>query len=644
MKKQMLLGAAVLMASSMYGQQKDVVKDNNLDQVIVTANKVAQKQSQTGKVISVITKEQIEKSAGKTVAQLLNEQAGITINGALNNAGSVQTVFMRGASSGRTLILIDGIPANDPSDINNNFDLNLFSINDVERIEVCKGAQSTLYGSDAVAGVINIITVKKDVKTPFNVKATLSAGNKNTANENLQLFGKADKLTYTARFGKIKTDGFSAAYDSTGKKNFDNDGYDGTIANAHVQYQATEHFALKAFTQYSQYTAGIDAGPFADKRNDNLFSKDWISGAGFNYKNDVVTLVGNYQYSKANRSYDDNASIPGATAYSLNNYNSVAQYAELYTSIKLGSGFSLLGGGDYRFSSMNNQYTSLSSFGPYNGSFPDTSMRQVSAYASIIYNNKHLNIELGGRYNNHSRYGTNYTYSFNPSYNFDEHYKAFGSIATGFKAPSLYQLFAPFGTGNPNLKAEKSTNYEIGLQQQYKNFSNRLVFFYRNINNGIDYDYIQYTYFNFVNQVARGIEYEIKLQPTKNLDVTANYTFVSLQQATQNRANTKDTTYNYALRVPKHNINVTAGYQFTKALYVSVSGKYVSSRYDVGGYHAADVLMNSYFLLGAHAGYKLNENVQFFVTAQNMTNQQFFDVRGYNSIPFMYNGGVTFQF
>jgi len=153
-----------MLATVLAFSQQDTLHGKSLDPVIVTANKTEQKQSTTGKVITVISKEQIEKSTGKTVAQLLNEQAGITINGALNNAGTVQTVFMRGAGSGRTLILIDGIPTSDPSMINNEFDLNLFSLNDVERIEICKGAQSTLYGSDAIAGVINIITVKKDVK------------------------------------------------------------------------------------------------------------------------------------------------------------------------------------------------------------------------------------------------------------------------------------------------------------------------------------------------------------------------------------------------------------------------------------------------------------------------------------------------
>ena len=126
MKKTFLLLTASIIGSQLSAQ--DSSQSKQLDEVIITANRMEQKQSQTGKVVTVIGKDVLEKSQGKTVAQVLNEQAGVTINGALNNAGTVQTAFMRGAASGRVLVLIDGIPIGDPSFISNEFDLNFLSI------------------------------------------------------------------------------------------------------------------------------------------------------------------------------------------------------------------------------------------------------------------------------------------------------------------------------------------------------------------------------------------------------------------------------------------------------------------------------------------------------------------------------------
>lgn len=638
---------ALLLCSAVFAQ-KDTVPTKVLDEVVVTANKMEQKQSTTGKVITVITKEQIEKSSGKTVAQVLNEQAGITINGALGNMGSVQTIFMRGGAAGRTLVLMDGIPVNDPSQISNDFDLNFFSINDVERIEVCKGAQSTLYGSDAVAGVINIITTKTNITKPINVKATVTGGSFNTFKTNVQLYGKADKFTYTARYARLQTDGFSAAYDSLGTKNFDRDGYLGNIASAAMQFQATPTWMLKAFTQYSQYTAAIDASAFTDKTNYDIHNKNHTSGFGFVHKTNKVSVTGNYQYIKQHRNYDDNASI-GAPVFSMNDYDAVSQFAELYASFKLGGGFTLLAGTDYRYGSMNSEYRSVSSFGPFNSKFADTPMNQQSAYTSVLYNNNKFSVELGGRWNDHSRYGTNYTYTFNPSFTFDEHYRIFGSIATAFKAPSLYQLYAGPGIGNPNLKAEESVNYEVGLQHRYDKFTDRLVFFYRKTKNGIDYSSLSTPaapavgYFNFIDQAVRGIEYEVNFHPTQQLSLSANYTFISVQELTQSRINFKDTSYNYALRRPAHNINVTAGYQFTKALFASVSGKYVSDRYDLGAYKKADVRLDSYFIVSAYAEYTFKKYLKVFADVQNIGDKKFFDVRGFNSIPSIFNIGATFN-
>ena len=639
MSKKLTLLSNLMLASMLALAQKDTLHGLALDPVIVTANKTEQKQSTTGKVITVITKQQIEKAAGKTIAQLLNDQAGITINGALNNAGSVQTIYMRGAASGRALILIDGIPVNDPSMINNEFDLNLFSINDVERIEICKGAQSTLYGSDAIAGVINIITIKNDVAKPFNLKTTVTGGSLGTFKGNVQFYGKADKLSYTARYAKLVTDGFSSAYDSTGKNNFDKDGYNGDAASAALQYQLNKNLLLKAFSQYSAYKAGVDAGPFEDKTNYDIHNKLLNAGTGFQFKNNTVTVVGNYQYSAMQRNYNDNASVPNASSFSLNDFHSISQFAELYANTKLGKGLDLLTGIDYRYGSYNSYYHSVSIYGPYDSQFNDTSVTQNSFYASLHFTDvsKKLNIELGGRYNHHSRYGNNSTFSFNPSYKINDAIRIFGSISSGYKAPTLYQLSL-----NASLQPEQSINYEAGIQLQQKIISTRLVFFSRKIDNGIDYNYITFNYFNYVKQIVNGIEFEATVKPVEHLTITANYTYLSPKETTQNRITNKDTvTYNYLLRRPDNSFNLTVGMQAGKGFYASVSGKYVGSRYDVGGYKKADVNLDAYFLLSAYTEYQLCKYAKIFADAQNITNKQFFDVRGYNSIPFMLNAGIT---
>lgn len=250
-------------------------------------------------------------------------------------------------------------------------------------------------------------------------------------------------------------------------------------------------------------------------------------------------------------------------------------------------------------------------------------------------------MELGGRINSHSRYGSNATYTFNPSYNISENWRVFASIASGYKAPSIYQVFDQY-SGNTDLQPERSTNYETGIQQTHEKISSRIVYFHRDIKNGIDYDYVNFKYFNFVKQKVDGLELELSARPVKNLDISANYTLITGEEHTQSRKSTHDTSYSYLLRRPKYSFNLNIGYLFTKGLYASIGAKRVSDRYDVGGYQKEDILLDSYFLLSAYAEYKCKSHLKFFADAQNITNRKFFDLRGYNSIPFVVNGGVTF--
>ena len=232
MKKEIFIAAAVIFSSYAQAQQ-DTVK--NINEVIVTANKFAPvKQSETGKVVDVITQEQLQKSFGKSLGEVLNGQPGLTINGADNNLGTNQTVYTRGAAAGNTLILMDGVPLYDASGITNEFDLNNFALDNIERIEILKGAQSTLYGSDAVAGVINIIT-KKSGKKPLILTQIFLPEVIKLTKEAVALSGTNGKgQTFFISYNKIKSKGFSSAYDSTGKNNFDKDGFNQDVF--HINY------------------------------------------------------------------------------------------------------------------------------------------------------------------------------------------------------------------------------------------------------------------------------------------------------------------------------------------------------------------------------------------------------------------------
>jgi vitamin B12 transporter len=625
--------------------QLDSLTSVLFDPVIVTANKTEQKQSTTGKIITIISKEQLEKSVGKTVMQILNEQAGLIVNGALNNTGSAQTVFLRGASSGRTLILIDGIPMNDPSMINNEFNLNLLSINEIERIEICKGAQSTLYGSDALGGVINLITTKNDLNKLIHLNANMTAGNYGVFKSNVNASGNLGKFKYSARFNHQNSKGFSSAFDSTGTSNFDTDALFGNNFSASLAYQANKTLTFNSFIQHRYYKTDVDNGPFSDARN--FFSEDqaFFAGTGFTYKKSKVSITGNYQKVINNRYYDNDFSA-GSPLFSTHSLNGSSDYSELFGTVKISKNITAIMGSELRTSSMNSLYLSVSSFGPFQNEFKDSRISQYSVYGSILYSSDKnpFQLELGSRFNKHSIYGVNSTFTLNPSFRYNDYWMIMGSISSAYKVPSIYQLY-DFYAGNLNLKPEEALNVEMGVQYKSARSFLRGVIFSRQITSGIDYNFVDFKYFNFVEQRVNGFEFESNLDITKALHLNLNYTYLDGQELTQNRETNKESiTYPYLLRRPAHNLNLTLNYEISTKLFASLSSKSLSARYDIGGYEQADIVLPPYTIFSGYGAYKMNDKVSFFIDAQNLFNKKFFDIYGYQSIPFIISTGINLKF
>ncbi len=647
MKKKIFVVAAVIISSHSFSQQ-DTTK--TLDEVILTANKYPKKQSETGKVVTIINRQQLEKSSGKTLGELLNTVAGVTIPGANNNPGTNMTLDIRGASAGNALILVDGIPVNDPSVNNNYFDLNYFPIDQIERIEILKGGQSTLYGSDAVAGVVNIITKKNDNKH-FSVNAGIADGSYNTLKTTAGIGVNTKKINYGIHYTHLNSDGFSAAYDSTGKQNFDKDGINEYAVNGSIRFKLSKKFQLKIFSNYSQYKTDLDACAFTDEKDYSVKTKNFQAGTGFVYTHTTGSLHFNYSFNYVSRDYLDDSTYRSNpyVDFSRSSFIGRTHFAELYNNWKY-ENWEFLAGADYRMNNTFQQYFSTGIFGPYEAPILNKNMTQISPYVSAVYKNKDgFSIEVGGRWNHHSEYGNNFSYTINPFYLINDKAKIFVNLYSAFKMPTLYQLFDP-SAGNSKLQPEKGIIEEAGFEiLSNRHFFFKLTAFYRNTKNAILYSYNPFTFASLYINASRQENYGTELEATYKTDkwnLNLNYTYTDGKTKSAYDVTGapigKDSSYYNLYRIPKNTFNLNVGWQASQGFFISTQ-LHAAGKRDEYIYGAAPEILKSYLTIDMYSEYKLDKRFKLFLNLKNVTNKKYFDFLGYNSARFNFNAGINFN-
>lgn len=624
---------------------QDSSRISQLNEVTVTANKGPQKASETGKVVTILSHEYLQQNSGKSIASILNQQAGLVLIGSENTAGTVPSVIMRGAASGNALILVDGLPVSDASQSNNSFDLNFITPDQVERIEILRGSQSTLYGSNAVAGVINIITRKSGDKK-FGVGLNGSYGSYRDFQGNVNVHGNIQRFSYLVSYKHEKTDGFSDAYDSTGKAGFDKDGFRQNAVFAKLGLSAGSRWNFQYLLNWNDYHHSLDEDRYVDDKDYTGTSKYLLNGfsSEYRFKNGSWHVLYSYQRTKRAVVNDSSFQVPTAYAkFDSTLFTANTHQVETYVNWDVTSQIRLIGGASYTRSNMKQQDYLQSFYSPRPDTTslsPDSShTNQTSLYASLLLHNLGgFNLELGGRFNYHNLYGNNQTISINPSYLINDHHKLFVNISSAYSVPSLYQLYTN-GYGNTGLKPETTTSYEAGYQANVAH--NRLDFrvtgFARETRDLIIFFYDPATmvsqYRNANKQKAYGAEVEASWLITKGLVLTANYTYVDGRiTVSQDK---KDTSYYNLYRIPKHAVNATLGYQATPALYVSATYKYTGQRFE------AKVPMGDYYTLDLYGEYKFGNLLKIFAGFRNITDYQYFDISGYNSRRFNFTTGIT---
>ncbi|MCP9761330.1 TonB-dependent receptor plug domain-containing protein [Lacihabitans soyangensis] len=627
--------------------------ENQLQDVVITANKYPQKLDQTGKVLTVIGDSVIKANVGLSLGQLLSQQVGVMVIGSGQTAGSTQNVSLRGVNFGHTLILVDGVPVNEASGIGSTFDINLLSLQQIERIEIMKNGQSSLYGSDAIGGVVNIITNRKSQEKQ-SISASLAAGTQNTLQANFGIFGTLNRTNYNFSQSLASTGGFSTAATKNDADKFENDGFKTSNSQLSITHELTKKLSINGLYRFNTYKTDLDEGAFVDDKDYTYLSKNNQVGGGLTLELPKGKLVFNYLYNQTYRNFKNDSSDVVASAfakYSNTDYTSKASYAEIFTNFKLHKTTEWLIGADYRAQNMAYDYFSISAFGPYTDTPILADMANIdnqSVYSSLNVNLVNgLGLELGGRLNNHSVYGNNFTYSVNPFFVVNDYIKFFATASSSFKNPALYQLYSPYG--NLDLKPENAKTVDLGWQFFGKSKSNylRMVYFNRQYTDLISFlstnqpPYGQYT--NLAEQKNQGLEVDGNLN-CKKFTFSGNYTFLDGKISDDLKSFAKE--INAFLRRPNHNFNLTASYSISTKLKGSVTAQHLSKRNDLF-YNSATfaneaVILDGFTQIHTNWNYKINETVGLFLNIQNITNKSFTEVYGYSSRPFTALFGLSF--
>ena len=509
MRKLQLFIALACMGWTVKAQ--DTLKTVQLDEVVITGTKSEIPVEKSGKSIFKITSKDIEESGGRSVADLLNNVPGLQMDGNFGPLGTNISYFVRGASSKRTLVLIDGVPFNDPSGIDQTYDLRLLNLNQVESIEILKGGLSTLYGTGAAAGVINI-TLKKAEKDGLSGGVGVTYGSFNTLTHNLNLSEKVGKFNYLFNVGYKRSDGFSAALDESGIENFDDDGYEGFNTLAKIGYEVSENFSLSFTQSVDDFGYDFDAAGFVDSPDNTADYRQLRYGLSSKIKLGQTTVSTDLFLSKLNRFFDTPAGFFPTTEYDADNLQ-----GEILADRNLRDDLKLIGGINFQKLS----YTQPD--------VEEVDFNLVDPFVTLIYDKSDFNVQVGGRLNRHSEYGSNFVYNINPSYllalnSFD--LKIFSSYSTSFITPSLFQLFGPFGA-NPALDPEESQSIEGGASLYGDSFNFEAVYFRRADENLIIYGANGYE--NAGEEIETdGIEINGEVTLSEQLRLSGNYTYVRL--------------------------------------------------------------------------------------------------------------------
>lgn len=583
-------------------------------EIVVVASGVSQSPNQIGQAVTVIRRDEIERRQTVAIADVLATTPGVTAtrNGGL---GGFSAVRIRGGEGEQTLVLIDGVRVNDPSSPGGGFDFGTLLSGSIARVEVLRGPNSVPWGSQAIGGVINIVTAPPTERT--SVHGSVEAGYAGTVFANAGAEGKVGPVSAALTAGYLSTDGISAAASGTERDGYRQIGGSGRVS---VELSGTASIDLRAY--YAHSHTNLDGFPpptysFADTPEFST-SQEIYGYAGLNldllhrhWRNKLAATIADINRDNYDPTYGTVPSFIGRGRSERYSYQGDIDIAPRVR-VVIGAEHE-----ESRFSD-DSQYARTGI---------------TSGYAeAIVRPIDPLTITGGVRYDSHRTFGGHVTFGANAALALRSGTTIRASYGEGFKAPTLYQLYSFYGT--IGLQPETARNFDVGVEQRLWNNSVRAsaTYFHRDTKNQIDFDLGTFTYQNIAAARAQGVELELEVRPITSLTLTANYSFIdAINRSTGANFN------NQLARRPRHTFSFSGDYRFPFGLSVGSTISHVGDSFDDAGNTRR---LNGYVLLGLRAEMPVGQHLSIYGRIDNLTDERYQVVSGYGTYGRAAYGGV----
>jgi vitamin B12 transporter len=608
--------------SRLRSDETEAEREAETEEIVVTATRLPILEGESPASVSVVTAEEIEQRQVRRVADALREVPGVTIT-QTGAPGQLTSIFTRGLRSEHTQVLLDGIPLN--QGLAGLFNFADLTVDNIDRVEVVRGPQSTLYGPRALAGAIQIFT-RQGSGTPTGT-ATIEGGSFGTLRGSLASQGSFGQFDYSVGLSGLTTE-----------NDRQNNEYRVESGIANVGWSPNEQLRIGSLFTYSLADTGNPNSIFNPKPIDNFLTERWLIGPRIDFRPvewwDHQLIVAYDHERQVNDPNEDFFVGPTRALFKrlTIDYQNNAKLASWLT-LTTGAFFSEVDAGQERpFISQ--------AFGSQ-PTFIGDQTEQISGFAQLsVRPVEEFNIVAGGRYDHFNQFGDIWTYRVAGSYRIKRTDTTLhSSIATGFSPPSSQDKI--FGN-NFGLEPERNRGFDLGVEQRFWNGRVEIgaTYFHNRLSNVIGFNGLFET-LNLGAARTQGVETELKLRPIQDLVFTASYTYLDAEKTSAADINQPEGAR--LPRRPRHEGYASASYLWFGKLRTTVEGKFVNAREELS-FGGPNFDIEDYAFVNLAAEYEINRNLSVFGRINNLTDEEYAEVFGFPALGRGAYGGLRVSF